>query len=329
MDRSRLVTALALAFTLLGVILGLVDIGLSRSSGGFVSETESFFTSARAGVALIEVRGVIADGYGPGGADRIADQIESAQKDPAVRGVLLSINSPGGAPGATKKIYDRIIELRKTKYVAAIITDVAASGGYYIASAADRIYAYPGSIVGSIGVISLHPNFGPFLARYGIEVEALKAGRYKDSSYPFRNLTEDERAMYQGVLDAAYQQFLNDVAEGRKTSLANVRNWAEGRIYSGTQARAEQMIDELGGRDQAMDAIRQALKLNETPPLLKPRRDFLEDFLENSPLGSRYQARNDYGALLSMPALYLYPAASNVALEAALSARGALDNQLR
>lgn len=312
MDRSRLLTALALAFTLVAVILGVVNIGLGRGSSPFVSPSESFLSAGRAGIALIEIQGVIRDGDGPGGADRIVRQLDDAAESPAVRAVLLTINSPGGSVGATKKIYDRVIALRKTRPVVATITDVAASGGYYIASAADKSFAYSGSLVGSIGVIAVRPNVGPFLRNHGIEVDTIKSGRYKDSSYPFRAMTDEERQMMQRAMDDAYDQFIVDVAEGRRQSQATVRSWAEGRIYSGTQARAEQMIDDLGGRERAMQAIREALKIEEDLPLMTPRKDFWDDFWQNSPMTGRQEK---WQGLLQSPMLYLYPAGPGVATE--------------
>jgi len=327
MDRSRIVTALALSFALLAVILGLVNIGLRSSGGGFVSESEAFFTSGRAGIALVELNGVIRDGYGPGGAESLVENLQQAGENPAVRAVILSVNSPGGAPAATKKIYDAVIELRKTRPVYAVITDVAASGGYYVASGADTVFAYPSSIVGSIGVISLRPNLSALLNEYGVQVEVIKSGRYKDMSYPFRSLTDEEREMYQALLDDAYQTFLNDVAEGRKKSIADVRQWAEGRIYSGEEARTLQMIDELGGREAAIAAIKLELKMEGDLPLLKPRRSFWEEFFAGAPFTQSLLARerqaHDYRAVLDLPMLYLYPAGPGLGADFAARLHGA------
>lgn len=282
MDRSRAVVALALALSTAAIILGLFQIGAQRRSQEFSAPAGALFSGGRAGIALVEIHGVIEDGWGgPGspGADRIVERIRLAKEDPSVRGILLSVNSPGGAVGATKKIYDALIAFRKEKPVIATITDIGASGGYYVAAAADRIYAYPGSIIGSIGVIMVHPNADELLKKIGVSVTVVKAGRLKDSSYPFRNMTEEERQMHQTIADDAYDQFIRDLVEGRKQPEANVRKWAEGRVFSGVQARKEQIIDEFGGEAEAMAAMKEKLKTKDDLPLLRPEKDFFEELM--------------------------------------------------
>ena len=273
MDRSRITIGLALAISILAVFVGIVNIGISSTKAPFTGSTEFFLTTGRAGIARIEIQGPILEGpdaAGAASADRIVRQIHDVRDNPAIRGVLLAINSPGGSVGATKKIYDAIRDLRNRKPVVAAVSDIAASGGYYVASAADQIFAFPGSIVGSIGVIVLHPDVSGLLQRYGVKVTALKAGKFKDSSYPFREMTPDERAMYDDMLQDAYQQFLSDVAEGRKKAIATVAGWADGKIYSGSRAKTEQIIDELGGEDQALASLKLLLKTSEDLPCTSP-----------------------------------------------------------
>ncbi len=319
MDRARLVTALALMFSMLAVILSFVNIGVSSSDSPFTSTTESFLTSGRAGIALIEINGPIQDGYYPGGADKIVEQLGQAESNAAVRAVLLSINSPGGAVGATKKIYDRVMQVRLVKPVVAVVTDIAASGGYYIASACDQIFAYEGSILGSIGVISLRPNISGLLNQYGVRIEAIKAGRFKDMSYPFRELTADERRMYDRLLGDSYQQFLEDVSKGRKKAKDDVAKWGEGRIFSGREARSQQMIDEIGGREEAVTAIKILLKTDQDLPLLRAPKTLLEELFAETGVsfggasGSTEATR--YRMLLQSPVLYLYPGGPGFALD--------------
>lgn len=325
MDRSRLVTALALMFAMIAVILSVVNIGVASSDSPVTSSTETFLTSGRAGIALIEINGAIQDGYYPGGADKVVEQLTQAEENSAVRAVLLSINSPGGAVGATKKIYDRVMQVRLSKPVVAVVTDLAASGGYYIASGCDQIFAYEGSLVGSIGVLSIRPNIAGFLDRYGVKVETLKAGRYKDMSYPFRELTAEEREMYDGFLNDAYQQFLEDVSKGRKKAKADVVKWGEGRIYSGREARSQQIIDAIGGREEAIAAIKIILKTDQDLPLLRAPRSMLEELFSEAGLSFGLGGRSAYDArasdparlrmLLQTPVLYLYPGGPGFALE--------------
>ncbi|MCB1316205.1 MAG: signal peptide peptidase SppA [Leptospiraceae bacterium] len=288
MDRSRLVVALALVFALLGTILSIANISVASTRTGFTSSVDSFLTAGQAGIAVIEISGVIEDGYGVGGvtgADRVVEDLDAALKNPAIRGVILAINSPGGTVGATKKIYDKVMEVRRQRPVMAVVTDIAASGGYYVASAADKIFVYRGSIIGSIGVIIIRPNVAAFLADHGIRIEALTAGQYKDASYPFRELTGEERNMYQQILDDSYQQFLEDVRAGRDEDIQTVETWAEGRIFSGEDARTLQMVDEIGNMDSAIFEIKSMAKIDPEKelPLLRPEPDFWQEFMRGAP----------------------------------------------
>ena len=319
MDRSRILVALVLGLTLISLVVGIANIATAGRATEFSVSTDSFLSTGRSGIAVIRLTGAIQDGYGtPGepGVDRVINQIKDVGKNDAIKGLIIEINSPGGAVGATKKLYDAVFELRtgeNRKPVYAVVVDIAASGGYYVAAACDQIYAYRGSILGSIGVITLRPDVSGLLAQYGVRVDITKAGRYKDASYPFRAQTAEEQAMVQSMIDDAYQQFISDVSEGRDQPDKTVREWAEGRIFSGAQARVNQMIDEFGGREAAKAGMLQQLKITEDLPLLEPTRDPLEEFLSNLPLG---QSRTDpLSALRSAPVLYLYPGAPGFALD--------------
>ncbi|MBI3395397.1 MAG: S49 family peptidase, partial [Spirochaetia bacterium] len=162
-----------------------------------------------------------------------------------------------------------------------------------------------GSVVGSIGVIAFHPNVSGFLNQHGVTVTPLKAGRFKDSSYPFRDMTQEERDMEQRVLDDAYQMFLKDVAEGRGQPLSTVGRWAEGRIYSGKAALLEQMVSNTGGRDDAVIEIKRMLKTSRDLPILEPKREFLDDLFDVMPFGGKAR-RMDTGSLGTI--YYLHPA---------------------
>ena len=322
MDRSRIAITLILVFTFISLILGIVRLGVTSQDTRFSAASDGFLSSGKSGVALIKVHGVIGSGQGGGGAnaDYITALLRRAGEDASIRGVILDINSPGGAVGATKLIYDEVRKLKKSKYpkpVVAIISDIAASGGYYIASAADKILAYEGSVVGSIGVISMHINLSALLERYGIQVTVIKSGRYKDASYPFRSMTAEELGMRQSMQKDAYNQFIKDVADGRKVRFSDVQTkWAEGRIFSGKQAERERLIDDFGGRDKAMDIIKEALKTDQDLPILEPERNILEEFL-GSLLSLSGRSMDAPTSLLNAPILYLYPAAPGLNLELA------------
>jgi len=174
-----------------------------------------------------------------------------------VKAVVLRIDSPGGGVAPSQEIYDAVTKLRATKPVVASLGGVAASGGYYIASACDAILANPGTLTGSIGVIMQLGNVQELLQKIGVQAEILKAGAYKDMGSPVRPLTDEERALFQQMIDSAHTRFINAVAGGRKMDEAKVRTIADGRVYSGEQARAIGLVDELGG---LQDAIAMAAK---------------------------------------------------------------------
>ena len=299
----------ALLLALFSVILAFFQIGSNLGSAFTKSKSEYFdFGSAKSGVLLLSLTGPIQEGEYANSVGYLIKDLERAKESSRARAVLLWINSPGGAVGATKRLYEQVIELRKSKPVVALVGDLAASGGYYVASACSRIVASPASAIGSIGVLSVHLEVHRFLERHGIRAETLKAGRFKDIGSPFRSMTVVERKMYQELLDEFYQLFLEDLALGRKQKLRKVKSWAEGRIFSARRALQLGMIDALGGRKQALNEIKKLLKTKDELKLIEPTRDlefYLERYLSRS-FGSSASSRI-YEDILKSPLLYLYP----------------------
>lgn len=187
-------------------------------------------------------------------------QIKHAFEDPTVKAVILRVNSPGGGIVESDEIYTIIRELKETynKPVVASMGNMAASGGYYISAAADKIVASSGTITGSIGVIVANYNIKELADRWGIKEEAITSGPHKNMLSPLQEMSPEERAIVQDLVDEAYQNFVNAVAEGRGMAESEVRKLADGRIYSGEQAHAVGLVDELGYLD---DAIEQAAQL--------------------------------------------------------------------
>ena len=216
-------------------------------------------------VAVIHVEGVIVGGRGQsglfgdgGGTDTIIRQIQSARDDAEVRAVVIRINSPGGSAPASQEVGEELKKLRASgKVVIASIGDVAASGGYWIAALCDKIYANPGTITGSIGVYIPYANWQELFKKIGVSGEKIKSGPHKDMLSPERPMTEKERAIIQEMVDDLYEQFVAVVAEGRKMDPAKVRQLADGRIYTGRQARTLGLVDEMGTME---DAVRAAAK---------------------------------------------------------------------
>lgn len=235
-------------------------------------------------VAVVEVEGVIGADSGRGlDTDGIIRVLGEYRDDPAVRAVVLRINSPGGVVAPTQEIFNAVRRLREAKKpVVASLGSVAASGGYYVAVAADRIYASPGTLTGSIGVVMQLANLEGLLKKVGVEYVVVKAGAYKDVGNIARAMTPEERRILQALLDDVYDQFVTAVAEGRGLDPQVVRGFAEGRIYSGRQAQGLKMVDELGGLEEAIEAAAKMAGLPAKPRVIYPRRRFsLRGLLSN------------------------------------------------
>lgn len=239
------------------------------------SEGSSFsksFLQTQADIGIINVEGTImyssGSGFGASGAsaERIVSAIRQAEKD-GVKGLLLQINSPGGTASASQAIYQELLRVRKAgkiKIIAAM-GDVAASGGYYIACAAEKIYANPATITGSIGVISQSTKIGGLYKKVGLEAEIIKSGKHKDIGSPYRDMTAEERTILQALIDDTYEDFIGAVAQGRDMKVDVVRPLADGRIYTGNQAKKHKLVDELGGYTVAMSALKKITNAPASP----------------------------------------------------------------
>jgi protease-4 len=238
---------------------------------------ESFFNQVF-GVAVIEVNGEIVSGYGgqnwlfggtATGADKIVRNIRAAADDLFVRAIVLRIDSPGGSPIAAGEIVQALKYAReKNKQVIASLGGIAASGGYYIASAADKIVADPATITGSIGVIGYYPQFARLLADFGVTTEVIKEGSHSDMFSGLRKFTTVETMALDRLLEESYRDFVSTVAAGRKLPTAEVEKIAQGRVYTGAQALDLKLIDKLGGFEEALDLAKEVSKLTGAPRLI-------------------------------------------------------------
>ncbi len=192
-------------------------------------------------VALIKVEGVIIT------PERIVDEVNDYAEDSSIKAIVLRIDSPGGGVVASQEIYNALMNARKDgKKIVASMGSVAASGGYYIAAAADKIVANPGTLTGSIGVKMEYPNLEKLLEKIGVKEIVVKSGEYKDVGSPFRNISEQERKLLQNVIDDVQSQFVEAVAKGRSMNIADVRAIADGRIFTGRQALDLKLVDQMG-----------------------------------------------------------------------------------
>lgn len=228
-------------------------------------------------VAVVELEGIIVQ------AEPIVRELNEHRENPSVRAVVIRVNSPGGVVAPTQEIYSAIQRLRKSgKPVVASLGSVAASGGYYVATAADLIYANPGTLTGSIGVIMQLANVEGLLKKVGVDLVVVKAGHYKDIGNFARAMTPEERRILQSLLDDVYNQFVDAVALGRKLDKATVESFADGRVVSGQQAKQLKMIDTLGGLDDAIEGAARLAGLPSKPRLILPRKRFsLSDLLKD------------------------------------------------
>ena len=235
-------------------------------------------------VGVVELTGVITD------SRDLIGELHELRKDPRVKAIVIRIDSPGGAVAPSQELYAAVERARKDKKIVCSMGTVAASGGYYVASACDKIYASPGTVTGSIGVISELPHVGKLLELARVDVDTIKSGAMKDLGSPLRPMTKEERGFFQSFVDGVYEQFLADVAKGRKLDKEKIRPFADGRILTGEQAKKLGLIDELGNLEDAVDAAAKlAGEKGEPVPLFKHKRDggWLAEILRAAETSSR------------------------------------------
>lgn len=187
-------------------------------------------------------------------------KLRKAGKDPKIKAVLIRINSPGGTVATSQELNQAVTKLKEKKPVFTSMGDICASGGYYVACATDKIYANPGTLTGSIGVILSGMNFKGLADKLGVQPQVVKSGLFKDIASPYRPMTDEERKILQGLIDDSYDQFVNAVATGRKMKVDDVKKIADGRIYSGRQAKKNGLVDELGSYQDALDELQATCK---------------------------------------------------------------------
>ena len=244
----------SLLITPVAVRRELVETELSR---------DSLFASDK--IAIIDVSGVLMDapakqflGAGEHAVSLLLEKLDKARRDPHVKAVLLRINSPGGGVVASEMMHDELMHFKESgKPLVAVIMDVGASGGYYIACACDEIIAHPSSIVGSIGVIMQMFEISGTLHKLGASADAITSGTFKDTGSPFRKMRPEERDIFQNIVNDMYDRFIGVVDAGRPNlDEAAVRKLADGRVYSATQALKVGLIDRISTMRESIDIVR-------------------------------------------------------------------------
>lgn len=292
------VLALVLVLACLAAAVGVWLTGAPRGevvTGGSV-------TGGTPDIAVIDVYGAIGDGgagspFGQDGANSVAllQALRDARQD-HVKAVLLRVNSPGGTAAASQAVNEAIAKLRKETKIPVVVSvgDMAASGAYYISSAADRIVANPASMVGSIGVIIHEENISSLLSRYGVSDVTIKSGAHKDLLSPFKPVNPGDRQILQALVNDTYAQFLAAVSTGRHIPLATLRPLADGRVFTGRQALALHLVDALGNYDDALALTAKLAGVKGTPATRDyTAQPFWQEFVPH--LGSELMGRLGLG----------------------------------
>jgi protease-4 len=234
-------------------------------------------------VAIVPIEGVISSEL----AEKAVRQLQKYGADPTIKALVLRIDSPGGGVASSQEIYATVKRLRgEGKLMVASMGSLAASGGYYIACATERIFANPGTITGSIGVIVQLANIEALLQKIGISSTAITSGPFKDSGNPTRPLRPEERQAFQTLVDDVYHQFVEAVAQGRHLPAPEVLQIADGRIYTGRQAKELKLVDELGTLQDAVNFAASTLGIRGKPKIVEEGRErfwWLKFILESLP----------------------------------------------
>ena len=259
--------------SLLGMIINLT---LNKNSS-YSSNSTSPFGGKRVGIVRVE--NIIMNG------EDVVKQIEDFRADKNIVGVLLRVNSPGGAVGPSQEIFSAVTRFKNSgKPIVVSMGNVAASGGYYISAPSTRIFANPGTITGSIGVIFQFPQYYNLMDKIGVKMTTIKAGKLKDIGNPNRDITNAEKIFLQKFLDNTHMQFINDVSKGRAMETDSVKTLADGRIYTGEQALKVGLIDTLGGLSDALSYLKDltGVALDSKPVTRQKKVDIFRDMLSET-----------------------------------------------
>lgn len=261
---TRWIVGAVIALALFAAVIGVVAVALSA---------DGMFGPTGDRIALVRIEGVIFD------SQAVIRDLDRYADDERVKAIVVRVDSPGGGVAASQEIYQELERLRseKGKKIVVSMGSVAASGGYYVACAADRIVANPGTITGSIGVIAEWYNYGSLLNWAGLKPEVIKSGTFKDIGSPVRPMTDDERAMLQSMIDQLYNQFVGVVVTARSgrqgLDEAKIRQLADGRVFSGQEAVQNGFVDELGNERTAVLAAAKMVNIAGEPVVVEPPKE--------------------------------------------------------
>jgi protease-4 len=256
-----LVTAIALG----ALFFGMVFLVSLLSGNKRTSTTLQVVGADR--IALVKLEGLLVS------SEHVVEELNDYAEDSSIKAIVIRIDSPGGGVVASQEIYNAIKNARhEGKKVVASMGTVAASGGYYVAAAADRIVANPGTLTGSIGVKMEFANIEKLLEKIGVKGMVVKAGEYKDVGSPFHDMSEPEKKILQDVIDDVHSQFIKAIAEGRNLQEAEVRSIADGRIFTGRQALDLKLVDQLGDLTDSIKVAGELVGIKGKPRVIEKRK---------------------------------------------------------
>ncbi len=259
-SKKHSILAVLVILGIVALLLGAVLTLLSGTSGS------SPLFSLRERIGVVTIDGTITD------PEPIVTQLVEFRKDKAIKAIILRVNSPGGGVAPSQEIYREVRKTAATKTVIASMGSVAASGGYYVACAANKIVANPGTLTGSIGVIMEFVQLEDLLQKIGVGMEVLKSGEFKDIGSPYRRLSEKEKELLSSLISDIQKQFVEAVAQGRNLPVERVREIADGRILSGSQSKELGLVDQLGNFQDAVELAKQMAGIKGEVALVYPKK---------------------------------------------------------
>lgn len=277
---KKYVDYLILVLFFISVVMGLIII--FRSSMEKESSSQKYIKDK---IAVVELVGEIyfrdpTSGFIKKDVEYYVTKLTNLFKRKDVKGIVLKINSPGGSVAAVQRLYHQIIKLKSqyNKPVVCYVSELCASGGYYVASACDKIVSCEGGVIGSVGVLLQVGNISGLLKKIGVNIEVIKSSKYKDVGSMFREMLPEERQMFESLVNTAYEQFISAIIEGRKLSREEVMKFADGRVFIAPQAVELKMIDGIGDEEDAIEEVKKLAKIKGSVEILKEKPSLLDFF---------------------------------------------------
>jgi protease-4 len=281
---------------LIGILSLIILIGLGFMLFLYViflpsSEDDIEYVSGRGEkIALVELKGVILE------SENIVKQLKKYQKDKSIKAILFRVDSPGGGVVASHEIYQSVRQIRDTgKPVVVSMGSVAASGGYYVSCGANLIVANPGTLTGSIGVISQFLRLDPMMQKIGVEMNTIKSGKHKDAGSPFREMNKEDKKYFQDLMDDVHHQFITIVEKERKLEHNKIIDYADGRVFTGEQAQAMGLVDSLGTLEDAIRITGNIAGIKGEPAIVKEmkRKTFIERVFGEININDLFSLKNE------------------------------------